>query len=228
MPPGRSQVRFQAQLTQKGTIMTNSAQQDDGWRRSWFRKAMWGGAAFLLLLPAVAMRFTGEVNWTGFDFVFAAVLLFGSAGLVELAMRASSSLAYRAGAVIAVGTSFLTIWVNAAVGMIGSEDNRYNLWFLGVVALALIGALVVRFRARGMALAMALSGIAQAVLGAGGMATDLRGGVLFRFLWRSMAPVGRFVPQGGTGLAARSRRLIAQEQGIFAFSPDKQASRSLR
>ncbi len=75
---------------------------------------MWGGAAFLLLLPAVAMRFTAEVNWTGSDFVFAAVLLFGSAGLVELAMRASSSLAYRAGAVAAIGTAFLTIWSNAA------------------------------------------------------------------------------------------------------------------
>ncbi len=166
--------------------MTNSAQQDDGWRRSWFRKAMWGGAAFLLLLPAVAMRFTGEVNWTGSDFVFAAVLLFGSAGLVELAMRASLSLAYKAGAVIAVGTTFLIIWANAAVGMIGSEDNNYNLWFLAVIALALTGALVAHLRPRGMALAMALAGIAQAVLGAGGMATDLWGGVLsasFGFPW---------------------------------------------
>ncbi len=138
--------------------MAKNAQGVDGWRGSWFRKAMWSGAAFLLL-PAAAMRFTAEVNWTGSDFVFAAVLLFGSAGIVELAMRASSSLAYRAGAVVAVGTSFLTIWANAAVGMIGSEDNPYNLWFLGVITLALLGTLVARFRARGMALAMSLAGI---------------------------------------------------------------------
>ncbi len=166
--------------------MANKAQGIDGWRGSWLRKAMWSGAPFLLLLPAVAMRFTAEVNWTGSDFVFAAVLLFGSAGLVELAMRASSSLAYRAGAVVAVETSFLTIWANGAVGMIGSEDNPYNLWFLGVIALALLGSLVARFGARGMALAMSVAGIAQAVAGAGGMGSDLRGGVLsasFGALW---------------------------------------------
>ncbi len=57
--------------------MANKAQGIDGWRGSWLRKAMWSGAPFLLLLPAVAMRFTAEVNWTGSDFVFAAVLLFG-------------------------------------------------------------------------------------------------------------------------------------------------------
>ncbi len=139
---------------------------------------MWGGAAFLLLLPAVAMRFTAEVNWTGSDFVFAAVLLFGSAGLVELAMRASSSLAYRAGAVAAIGTAVLTIWSNAAVGMIGSEDNPYNLLFLGVIALALVGSAVGRFRAPGTAITMLVAAIAQASAGAGGMATDPRGAVL--------------------------------------------------
>lgn len=158
--------------------MVSKAEQGDGWRGGWLRKTMWGGAVFLLLLPAVAMQFTGEVNWTAFDFVFAAVLLFGSAGLVELAMRASSSLAYRAGAVVAVGAAFLTIWVNGAVGMIGSEDNPYNFLFLGVVALALLGAILARFRARGMIFAMIVAGIAQAVIGVGGMATDLRGGVL--------------------------------------------------
>ncbi len=86
---------------------------------SWFRKAMWGGATFLVLLPAVAMRFTDDVNWTESDFVFAAALLFGSAGIIEVAARANASLAYRAGVVAAVGATFLTIWANGAVGMIG-------------------------------------------------------------------------------------------------------------
>ena len=147
---------------------------------------MWGGAAFLLVLPAVAMRFTQEVNWTASDFVFAAILLFGSAGLVELAMRASSSFPYRAGAVVAIGASFLTVWANAAVGMIGSEDNPYNLLFLGVLGLALAGAAAARFRAPGIVLAMALAAIAQAAAGLGGMASDPRGGTFsasFAILW---------------------------------------------
>ena len=29
----------------------------------------WGGAAVLLSLPLIARRFTGEVNWTGSDFL---------------------------------------------------------------------------------------------------------------------------------------------------------------
>jgi hypothetical protein len=148
--------------------------------------AMWAGAAVLLALPAVAMRFTAEVYWTGFDFLFVGALLFGSAGLVELAMRATSSLAYRAGVMVAAATILLTIAANGAVGMIGSEDNPYNFLFLGVIALAVVGAAAARFRARGMALAMAIAAAAQVVVGAGGMATDLRGGIIsaaFGALW---------------------------------------------
>ena len=123
----------------------------------------WSIPAILMLLPLIAMQFTNEVNWTGSDFVFAAVL-FGSVGLtLELIVRKSRSLAYRLGAAIAVVGAFLTVWVNAAVGMIGSEDNPYNLLFLAVVA-----------------------GIVQAAASAFGLSTDFRGGVLsmgFTGLW---------------------------------------------
>ena len=150
----------------------------ESWRGSWLRKAMWAGAAALLLLPAAAMRFTAEVNWTASDFVFAAILLFGAAGIVEIAGRASRNLFSLWGAIFAVGTGFLTIWANAAVGMIGSEDNRYNLLFLGIVTLALLGAAAARFRAGGVAIVMTAAGVAQAIAGAAGMAQDPRGGIL--------------------------------------------------
>jgi len=166
--------------------MTVTVEKRDDRMWTWFRRAMWGGAIFLLVLPAVAMRFTSEVNWTGSDFVFAAVLLFGSAGIIELAGRASASFAYRTGVVVAVGAAFLTIWVNGAVGMIGSEDNPYNLWFGAVVAIGLIGAIAANFRAGGMALAMTVAAIAQAVVGGIGIASDPRGGALstgFALLW---------------------------------------------
>lgn len=35
----------------------------------------WGIAAGILLLPFIAMQFTREANWTGSDFIFAAVLI---------------------------------------------------------------------------------------------------------------------------------------------------------
>src|SRR4051812_9990674 len=158
-----------------------------GCRSGGARLALWLFLAGLLTLPAIAMRFHAEgVDWSAIDFVVMGVLL-GALGLgVELVVRASSSLAWRAGAVLAVLTAFLTIWVNLAVGMIGSEDNPFNFIFLGVLALALAGAFLARFRATGMAKAMLAAAVAQGAAGAAGLSQDLRGGLFstaFAFLW---------------------------------------------
>jgi hypothetical protein len=138
----------------------------------------WSIPVLLLLLPLVAMRFTDEVNWTASDFVFAGVL-FGSVGLAfEFIVRKSGSLAYRYGAALAVVAAFLTIWANAAVGMIGDGDNPLNLMFAGVLALAFLGAVLVRFQPERMAVVMTVAAVAQLVAGAVGASTDLRGGIL--------------------------------------------------
>lgn len=145
-------------------------------RRVPWRVIGWSIPAVLLLLPLVAMQVNDEVNWTASDFIFAAVL-FGSVGLAfELIVRKSGSLAYRLGAGLAVLTVFLTIWANAAVGMIG-DDNPYNLVFAGVLFVALLGAVLARFEPAGMARAMVVAAIAQAAAGAGGLSTDPRGAV---------------------------------------------------
>jgi hypothetical protein len=132
------------------------------------RVAMWAGAAILLSLPWLAMRFFPEagVNWTGSDFIVMGALLLIVCGTVEFGARMSENLLYRVGVIVAVGTGFLTVWVNLAVGMILSEGNPENLVFLGVLAIALIGAFVVRFSARGMARVMLAAGIAQALIAA--------------------------------------------------------------
>ena len=146
----------------------------------------WVAVAALLMLPLVAMQFTGEVNWTAGDFIVAGVIL-GSAGLgTEFLVRQSSSNAYRIGAVLAVVTIFATIWSNLAVGMIGEGANTYNLLFFGVVLLALIGMIVALFRPAGMALAMLVTAIAHAAVSAAGMTMDVRGGMVsltFAGLW---------------------------------------------
>ncbi|WP_199662527.1 hypothetical protein [Sphingomonas edaphi] len=155
------------------------------WTNKW-RIAGWGIALGLVLLPLAAMQFTREVNWTSADFVFAAALIGGVGALYEFTVRRSASWAYRGGVAAALAASFLTIWVNGAVGMIGSEDNPYNLVFLGVIVLALSGSVVTRFRASGMALALAVAAVAQAIGGLAGMNSDLRGGLFstgFALIW---------------------------------------------
>lgn len=134
--------------------MTASIGRGGGWRRSPWRNLLWAIPTALLIAPAVAMRFTAEVQWTAFDFVFAAVLLYGTAGLIDLAIRKDGNAAYRFGAGLAVLVSFLLIWINGAVGVIGNEDNPANLMFIGIVLVAAAGAVVARFEARGMARAM--------------------------------------------------------------------------
>ena len=137
----------------------------------------WGLAALLLLLPLAA-----NAPWTASDFLFAGGLMAGVGLVFELTVRMSRSHAYRAGVAFALAAAFLIVWANGAVGMIGDEDNPYNLFFLGVIGLALAGAAIVGFRAAGMALAMAIAGVAQIVLAAVGMSTDLRGGVVSAIL----------------------------------------------
>jgi hypothetical protein len=44
----------------------------------------WLGVAAILIAPAIAMRFTTEVNWTQSDFVFAGILLIGGGAVIEL------------------------------------------------------------------------------------------------------------------------------------------------
>ncbi|HEY7811400.1 MAG TPA: hypothetical protein VIA98_13610 [Allosphingosinicella sp.] len=172
---------------------------DGGRGGSWVRVVLWGGAAALLALPAVAMQFTGEVNWTASDFVFAAAMIGGVGLLAEGAVRMSGNGSYRAGAAFALLAAFLTIWANGAVGMIGSEDNGYNLLFLGVVAAALLGAVVARFRAGGMAIAMLLAGLGHGGVALGGYAADPKGATFslaFVLLWLLSAALFRNARSG--------------------------------
>jgi hypothetical protein len=121
------------------------------WRGSAWRKAMWGGAAASLAWPLIAMQLGVEgVNWTAGDFIVMGALLGMAGGAVELGMRMSSHPAYRAGAAVAMGGAFLTVWINLAVGAIGSEDNPANLMYAGVLLAGIVGAVLARFRARGL------------------------------------------------------------------------------
>jgi hypothetical protein len=70
----------------------------------------------LLLIPAIAMRFTDEVNWTRGDFIVAGLLLLSTGLSCELAIRTAKKTGYRivlCGAIL--GACFL-LWVELATG----------------------------------------------------------------------------------------------------------------
>jgi hypothetical protein len=121
-------------------------------------------AALILLLPLVAMQFTDEVDWDETDFAVMGAMLFGACGTYELAARMTGNVAYRAGVGVAVVAAFILVWMNLAVGIIGSEDNPANLMYGGVLAVGIFGALIVRFQPHGMARALAATALAQALV----------------------------------------------------------------
>lgn len=92
---------------------------DDALTRLWniLRVVGWAAIPVLLLIPAVAMRFTDEVDWTTTDFVFVAVLLGGAGLVLELVARFTRTPAIRFGAALVVAAIVGLIWVEGAVGI---------------------------------------------------------------------------------------------------------------
>lgn len=132
--------------------------------RIW-RVARWASAAILLLLPLAAMQLTDAVDWDETDFLVFGAMLFGAFLTYEIAATTTANIAYRAAVGVAVIAAFILIWINLAVGIIGSEDNPANLMYGGVLAVALLGVLIARFRPDGMARALATTAGAQGLVG---------------------------------------------------------------
>jgi hypothetical protein len=88
----------------------------------------------VLLVPLVAMQFTEEVNWSLFDFAFAAALLGGAGFLVGLAVRRPSSIAYRA----------TTTAVGVVAIVLGEADDAPGLVLIGLLLIVGTVALTVK------------------------------------------------------------------------------------
>ena len=74
----------------------------------------------LLLIPLVAMQFTNEVNWSLFDFIIAAVLLFGTGFVIDLVIGKTKNIKYRVAILILMVIAFILIWAELAVGVFGT------------------------------------------------------------------------------------------------------------
>jgi hypothetical protein len=171
----------------------------------------WGALAAVWLLPLVAMQVSAEMNWDETDFIVFGAMLLGVGGLFELAARGSRPLAFRLGAGLALLAGFGLVWINLAVGIIGSEDNPANLLYFAILALGLLGGALARFRAPamarvlvGMALAQALVGAAALLLRWGAEAPSFPQAVvvltaLFAGLWLAAAGLFRRAEVQGRG-----------------------------
>jgi hypothetical protein len=82
-------------------------------------------------------------------------------------MQLQSNTAYRLAAALALAAAFLIVWLNAAAGLIGIEDDDpANLLYVGVLAVGFIGAVIARFQPRGLSRALFATALAQALVGA--------------------------------------------------------------
>ena len=76
--------------------------------------------AVLLLIPFLAMRFTGEVKWSLIDFIAAGVLLLGTGLACEFVLRRVKKFEYRLAICAAIVAALVLVWIELAVGLFGT------------------------------------------------------------------------------------------------------------
>ncbi|ASS48847.1 MAG: hypothetical protein A3D31_06100 [Candidatus Fluviicola riflensis] len=104
----------------------------------------------LLMIPFLAMQFTDEVEWGPGDFIVMGILLFSAGFSFVLITRYTNSIFHRLAVMGAIGTTFLMVWANLAVGLIGSGPNPGNLMYLAVIGVIIGGTVLSNFTAKGM------------------------------------------------------------------------------
>lgn len=76
----------------------------------------------------------------------------------------TSNTTYGVAAGVALVAAGLLVWLSLGVGLIGQDGDPANLMYFGVLAVGLIGALLARFRAQGMARVLLAMALAQTVV----------------------------------------------------------------
>ena len=82
--------------------------------------ALYTVPAVLLLMPLIAMQFTKEVDWSGSDFIIGGILLFGTAGVIDLVLRNVKTAKNRIIFSLLVLAVLFLVWAELAVGVFGT------------------------------------------------------------------------------------------------------------
>ena len=104
------------------------------------------------------------MNWNIFDFAVFGAMFLGVGVVYALAKRRANSTTYRFAIGVVLLAAFLLVWVNGAVGIIGNENNDWNMMFFGVLLVGVVAAIIARLRPKGMARAMYATAFAQALV----------------------------------------------------------------
>lgn len=72
--------------------------------------------------------------------------------------------AYRSAVAVTLLAAFFLVWLSLGIGIIGKDGDPANLMYFGVLAVGIIGAIIARFRPHGMARALIVVALAQALV----------------------------------------------------------------
>ena len=80
---------------------------------------------------------------------------------------------YRFAVGVSLAAALILVWLSLGVGIIGRDGDPANIMYLGVIAVGIIGALIARFRSRGMSRALLAMALAQTAVAAIALAAGL-------------------------------------------------------
>ncbi|MDX1592592.1 MAG: hypothetical protein R3283_11535, partial [Balneolaceae bacterium] len=132
-----------------------------------------GVTAILLAIPFIAMQITNDVQWTASDFVIAGAMLFFS-GLAWLFLKSRKrNTLYKIASAILVGSVLFLLWSNLAVGIIGSESNTINIYYFGIVLVAVLGSAFASLQPTGMSLTLFVMAFIQLLITVAALMTGM-------------------------------------------------------
>lgn len=117
----------------------------------------------ILMAPLIGVLFFGW-NWDWFDFLVIGVVLFCAAFAYEWVAAKGGTIWYRTAVALALFAGVVLLWVNGAVGIIGTKNNLSNPMYFGVLMIGAISAIIGRFKPQGMARALCVTALAQALV----------------------------------------------------------------
>jgi hypothetical protein len=130
------------------------------------RQVVWAIVVVLILMIPLAMQFqpfADEVQWD--EAIAYGVILLIAGGFYELWLWLKTrTSAYRFAFGVGLAGVLLLGWVSGAVGIIGSENQPVNLMYWAVPVALLTGALISRFKPRGMARTLFVAAFVQALV----------------------------------------------------------------
>jgi hypothetical protein len=130
------------------------------------RRSLWKSpaliTALILLILLLGNHFVDGWNWPLRAFVLVGTLVFGTSVTYQLVTRNVDAIAYRAALGVALAAAFVLVWGNFVQA--ADDVNPAALMYFWVPLVGVISAVIARFRPDGMARALFVTALAQALV----------------------------------------------------------------